>query len=85
MTRDQILICPVSRGLHELCAEAPPVGARPQRLRWLLYDAGCYPGIRDAYAAGIAGAACAWPAATVFAVAWLAGCDARFVEARVAP
>lgn len=80
--RDAILICNVSRRLYELCDLSPPITQkRPPELAWLLFDAGHYPEVRKAYIAGLDGAPLAWPTDTIFAVAWLAGCDASAVTA----
>lgn len=65
------------RSLHRLCLDAPPIGpTRPPNLRWRLWDCGHYPALRAAYADGLAGRALTSPPDTIFAVAWLAGCDA---------
>jgi len=66
-----------ARALHRLCLDAPPIGPkRPPNLRWMLWDLGHYAELRKAYAAGLAGQPLSWPYDTIFACAWLAGCDA---------
>jgi hypothetical protein len=48
---------------------------RPANLRWLMWDAGNYPKLAEAYAEGLAGTPLRWPGDSIFAVAWLAGLD----------
>jgi elongation factor P hydroxylase len=78
VNREAFLPCAVSRQLHKLCQDHPPVNAkeRPSAVRWILFDAGHYPAYAKAYLDGLDGK----PAPdnlSLSRAAWLAGHDAR--------
>lgn len=70
--------------LYALCREHPPIGERPRRLRWLLYDVQ-YAALARAYGLGLAGAeAAGWHETSPCSAAYLAGCDARALSRSMA-
>lgn len=77
MNRDIILADVVSRQLHKLCLEAPPVHPkdRPPNLRWIFFDAGRYPKYAKAYQDGLSGKPCP-DELSLARAAWLAGREA---------
>lgn len=67
---------PAAAALYRLCLEVPPTRERPHRLRWMLFDAGHYPKLAEAFRRGQAGEPPgSWADQSFCAAAWLAGRD----------